>query len=240
MGDVDFEGVSPKASYITPVPGGVGPMTVVMLMENTLVAAAKQHGLKEASVLKCYEQGGAPGQKPLDSRRKISISQLARGEHLRPGEPRRPGRVPPARRLVVCYVARDYEVQTAGMIVRLLAEGKRVAVPLVDDPSQAPALLRDTRARRALAREVRGTRTRSRWSEPVPLSETNLVLVPLVAWDDRGHRIGYGRGYFDRALAHARAVGRDRTGASNRSAFPTIPEAPRTSAWTWWSPRRGS
>ena len=51
MGDVDFEGVSPKASYITPVPGGVGPMTVVMLMENTLIAAAKQHNLKEASVL---------------------------------------------------------------------------------------------------------------------------------------------------------------------------------------------
>ena len=50
IGDVDFEGVSPRASYITPVPGGVGPMTVIMLMENTLVAAAKQHGLKEASV----------------------------------------------------------------------------------------------------------------------------------------------------------------------------------------------
>lgn len=51
VGDVEFESVSPKASYITPVPGGVGPMTVVMLMENTLVAAAKQHNLNEASVL---------------------------------------------------------------------------------------------------------------------------------------------------------------------------------------------
>ncbi|MGA2198539.1 MAG: tetrahydrofolate dehydrogenase/cyclohydrolase catalytic domain-containing protein [Nitrososphaerales archaeon] len=51
LGDVDFEGVSPKASYITPVPGGVGPMTVVMLMQNTLVAAAKQHNLKEVSAL---------------------------------------------------------------------------------------------------------------------------------------------------------------------------------------------
>ncbi len=52
MGDVDFESVSQKASYITPVPGGVGPMTVVMLMQNTLLAAAKQHNLKEASVLR--------------------------------------------------------------------------------------------------------------------------------------------------------------------------------------------
>jgi len=37
-GDVDFENVKNKASYITPVPGGVGPMTVAMLLENTLIA----------------------------------------------------------------------------------------------------------------------------------------------------------------------------------------------------------
>ncbi len=38
-GDVDFETVEPIASYITPVPGGVGPMTITMLMQNTLTAA---------------------------------------------------------------------------------------------------------------------------------------------------------------------------------------------------------
>lgn len=38
-GDVDFAAVEPKASYITPVPGGVGPMTVAMLMKNTVKAA---------------------------------------------------------------------------------------------------------------------------------------------------------------------------------------------------------
>ena len=38
-GDVDFEAVAPKCSYITPVPGGVGPMTIVSLMKNTLLAA---------------------------------------------------------------------------------------------------------------------------------------------------------------------------------------------------------
>lgn len=40
-GDVDFEHVAPKCSYITPVPGGVGPMTIVSLMKNTLLAAKK-------------------------------------------------------------------------------------------------------------------------------------------------------------------------------------------------------
>lgn len=38
VGDVDFEGVAPKCSYITPVPGGVGPMTIVSLLQNTLRA----------------------------------------------------------------------------------------------------------------------------------------------------------------------------------------------------------
>ena len=38
VGDVDFENVSKKASYITPVPGGVGPMTIAMLLKNTLLA----------------------------------------------------------------------------------------------------------------------------------------------------------------------------------------------------------
>jgi methylenetetrahydrofolate dehydrogenase (NADP+)/methenyltetrahydrofolate cyclohydrolase len=39
VGDVDFENVSKKCSYITPVPGGVGPMTIAMLMANTVSAA---------------------------------------------------------------------------------------------------------------------------------------------------------------------------------------------------------
>ena len=44
-GDVDFDSVSPKARAITPVPGGVGPMTRAMLMRNTLRAAQRQAGL---------------------------------------------------------------------------------------------------------------------------------------------------------------------------------------------------
>ena len=41
-GDVDFEHVAPKCAYITPVPGGVGPMTICSLMRNTLLAAKKE------------------------------------------------------------------------------------------------------------------------------------------------------------------------------------------------------
>ena len=47
-GDVDFENVSKKVSYITPVPGGVGPMTIAMLLKNTLLAR-ETHRLKTAA-----------------------------------------------------------------------------------------------------------------------------------------------------------------------------------------------
>jgi methylenetetrahydrofolate dehydrogenase (NADP+)/methenyltetrahydrofolate cyclohydrolase len=44
VGDVDFEAVKEKASAITPVPGGVGPMTIVMLMKNTVLSAERMLG----------------------------------------------------------------------------------------------------------------------------------------------------------------------------------------------------
>jgi methylenetetrahydrofolate dehydrogenase (NADP+)/methenyltetrahydrofolate cyclohydrolase len=44
VGDVDFDAVAPKAKAITPVPGGVGPMTIAMLMENTVTACRRITG----------------------------------------------------------------------------------------------------------------------------------------------------------------------------------------------------
>jgi methylenetetrahydrofolate dehydrogenase (NADP+)/methenyltetrahydrofolate cyclohydrolase len=45
-GDVDFEAIKEKAKAITPVPGGVGPMTITMLMKNTVEAAKIQGGIQ--------------------------------------------------------------------------------------------------------------------------------------------------------------------------------------------------
>lgn len=45
-GDVNFDEVKEKASYITPVPGGVGPMTITMLLENTIISARKRANVK--------------------------------------------------------------------------------------------------------------------------------------------------------------------------------------------------
>ena len=50
-GDVDFQAVRATAGWITPVPGGVGPMTIAMLLRNTLVAAHRREGLSEPAGL---------------------------------------------------------------------------------------------------------------------------------------------------------------------------------------------
>jgi methylenetetrahydrofolate dehydrogenase (NADP+)/methenyltetrahydrofolate cyclohydrolase len=53
VGDVDFDAVKEKASWITPVPGGVGPMTVTMLIGNTIAAAERQ-------LERALQKSGAP------------------------------------------------------------------------------------------------------------------------------------------------------------------------------------
>jgi len=61
VGDVDFEGVRQKASYITPVPGGVGPMTVTMLLFNTINSAERTASKLSGSRAKEQESVGAEG-----------------------------------------------------------------------------------------------------------------------------------------------------------------------------------
>lgn len=55
VGDVDFAGVSAKASHITPVPGGVGPMTVTMLLENTVSSAERSVAARVGAAVLCRE-----------------------------------------------------------------------------------------------------------------------------------------------------------------------------------------
>jgi methylenetetrahydrofolate dehydrogenase (NADP+)/methenyltetrahydrofolate cyclohydrolase len=55
VGDVDFESAVQVASAITPVPGGVGPMTIACLLLNTLTAACRQHGIPVPEVRPAVE-----------------------------------------------------------------------------------------------------------------------------------------------------------------------------------------
>lgn len=103
-------------------------------------------------------------------------------------------------KIVASYVSKDYEIQTFSIIQGLLARGSRVIVPLVDTPSSS-LLFFEIHSLDELAPGRFGIPEPTDRGEPVSLTESDLLLVPLLAWDDRGHRIGYGRGYFDKALA---------------------------------------
>ena len=72
VGDVDFTRVAPKASHITPVPGGVGPLTVAMVIAGTLKASRRRQGLP------VHERPGAP-RRPHRRPRQRQVDRLADG-----------------------------------------------------------------------------------------------------------------------------------------------------------------
>jgi 5-formyltetrahydrofolate cyclo-ligase len=106
--------------------------------------------------------------------------------------------------LVISYCAQDDEVQTRPIIERALANGKRVAVIVTDVPSKTLSFSEIKSFEDDLAPGAFGIREpKPGLLRPVSIEEADVVLVPLVAWDEKGHRLGYGAGYFDRALAGA-------------------------------------
>lgn len=112
-----------------------------------------------------------------------------------------------AANLIISYCAKDDEVQTRPIIERALEEGKRVAVVVTDVRTKTLSFSELESFEDDLAPGTFGI------LEPkpgkvrlVPLSQADIVLVPLVAWDEKGRRLGYGAGYFDRALEGARGT----------------------------------
>lgn len=108
-------------------------------------------------------------------------------------------------RLLVSYCAKGDEVQTRPIIERALADGKRVAVVVTKIPTKTLGFSEIRSFDADLAPGAFGVlEPKPGHGRPVSLEDADLILVPLVAWDERGHRLGYGAGYFDRALARAR------------------------------------
>ena len=104
--------------------------------------------------------------------------------------------------MVCCYVALPYEVQTWRMIEQMLSQGKRVVVPVTDPRTKRLQVSEVHNPSADLAPRHFGVwEPRPGARRPVPLREVDLVLVPGLAFDRRGHRLGHGHGYFDRFLA---------------------------------------
>jgi 5-formyltetrahydrofolate cyclo-ligase len=110
----------------------------------------------------------------------------------------------PGARLIASYCAKEDEVQTKAIIERALNDGKRVAVIVTDVPSKTLSFSEIESYGDDLAPGAFGIlEPKQDRVRPVSLAEADVVLVPLLAWDEKGQRLGYGAGYFDRALAGA-------------------------------------
>ncbi len=127
-------------------------------------------------------------------------------------------------RLLISYCAKSDEVQTRPIIERALAEGKRVAVIATQVDSKTLSFSEIRSFEDDLAPGAFGIlEPKAGHGHPVSISQADLVLVPLVAWDEMGHRLGYGAGYFDRALQGTRIAKVGLALESQR--VPHIPES---------------
>ena len=106
---------------------------------------------------------------------------------------------------VMCYVSLPYEVDTRPLIRRMLEAGKRVVVPRVSKRQLKLLELRDPDRELAPGAFGVGEPT-ARTCRPVARKELEMVLVPGLAFDRRGHRLGHGQGYFDRFLSRLPAT----------------------------------
>lgn len=101
--------------------------------------------------------------------------------------------------MIATYVSTIDEVKTDQIIRDSLGYGKRVIVPKIVSPAEM--LFSEIRDLNDLEKGKFGIlEPKPNLVRPVPLGEAKVILVPVVAWDKRGHRIGHGMGYFDLAL----------------------------------------
>lgn len=101
---------------------------------------------------------------------------------------------------VCCYVSLPDEVQTGPLITQMLEAGKRVVVPKVQGRRLALSEVKDP-ARELVPGAFGVLEPKPGAFRPVAMERLDLVLVPGLAFDRRGHRLGRGEGYFDRFLA---------------------------------------
>jgi len=114
-------------------------------------------------------------------------------------------------RTISTYLDVGSEVRTRGVVEWALRNGKRIIVPVVERASKR-LIFSEFKAPEELEKGAHGIPEPKReFRRPVALEQADVILVPGVAWDRRGFRIGYGAGYYDRSInalrTHVATVG---------------------------------
>jgi len=102
---------------------------------------------------------------------------------------------------IMFYIAKSYEVDTIGMIEEALGSGKRVVIPVTKTHEKSLTLSEIKDPKRGLTKGPFGIYEPKReYMKAVDPKDIDVVIVPGVAFDKEGNRIGHGQGYFDRFL----------------------------------------
>ena len=115
----------------------------------------------------------------------------------------------PAVGTVAFFASRDGELDTRPLDALLRRRGLRRVLPRIVDDDLVFCVV-DVEAAHALPRDTFGIPTPRAGSDVVAIADCDLIIVPGLGFDDAGGRIGYGRGFYDRALAADGGVARDR------------------------------
>ncbi len=193
QGDVDFDDVKQKVSFISPVPGGVGPMTVAMVVENLVRLHQRQLKNKSRNEAKEKREKISVAERTDRSRKIIEQVKIMQSYQQT--------------KTVLLYAATGEEVQTKDLIEDALMAGKRVALPFVDgeqlrvawitninelEPGSFGILEPKKEKRKILTNEE--------------IEKIEAIIVPGVVFDNCGNRIGFGKGYYDKLLKQCKGT----------------------------------
>ncbi len=129
-------------------------------------------------------------------------------------------------RTISTYLHTGSEVRTNKIIEWAISNGKRLIVPISDRANRRLTFSRLQSPERELEKGSYGIPEPKReFRRPVPLEEADVVLIPGVAWDRSGYRIGYGAGYYDRSI-NALRTRMLKVGLAYE--FQLIPKVPRS------------
>lgn len=103
--------------------------------------------------------------------------------------------------VISIYLHIGSEVRTLNMLYWLLSHGKTIIVPITDKVNRRLIFSQIEFPEDELTKGTFGIlEPKPEYRKPFPLEEADVILVPGVAWDLRGYRLGYGAGYYDRSI----------------------------------------